>query len=168
VKPLDPPTGETGTLFLAASASKLRDDFLPRLERALQEIPDDRFWQAGGEHLNSVGNLLLHLSGNLRQWVISGIGGEPDVRVRDEEFSRHDNPSRQAAVDQLRTTVEEACDILEGARPAVLTGRYTIQGYDVSGLEVIYHTVEHFSYHLGQIIQTAKQIADTDLKLYPF
>ena len=105
---------------------------------------------------NSIGNLLLHLNGNVRQWIISGLGGEKDVRTRQREFEAHTGADAPELLRELRATVEAADRVLANVDPSTLLERRRIQSYDVSVMEAIYAVVEHFSMHTGQIILLAK------------
>ena len=78
---------ETGRAFIEEARRLLREDYLPKIERCLERLTDEQVWWRASEHSNSVGNLLLHLEGNLRQWVVCGAGGREDLRERDREFA---------------------------------------------------------------------------------
>ena len=120
--------------FLAYSASKLRE-LASRIDVCLGQLTDEQVWARGKETENAVGNLVLHLCGNVGQWIVSNIGGRPDTRVRDEEFAARGNATRAELRDRLRTTMESALGIIEGLTSEQLTPRHTIQGYDVSVME---------------------------------
>ena len=111
-----------------------------------------------------MGNLVLHLTGNVRQWIISGLGGAPDVRQRDREFNERGPLPRRVLVSRLRKTVEEACRVLGRLSPEDLARVHTIQKYRVTGMEATFHVAEHFSHHAGQIILLTKMLTGTDLK----
>jgi uncharacterized damage-inducible protein DinB len=151
--------------FLAYSASKLRE-LTSRIETCLGELTDELVWARGKESENAVGNLVLHLCGNVRQWIVSAVGGQPDHRVRETEFAARGGTSRIDLAARLRSTIEEALRVIGGLSEEQLTARYVIQGYDVSVLEAIYHVVEHFSMHTGQIIFITKLLTTADLGFY--
>jgi uncharacterized damage-inducible protein DinB len=117
---------------------------------------------------NSVGNLLLHLEGNLRQWVVCGAGGATDARVRDREFAERRQLSRLELLAALRGAVAEADDALARLDPATLLETRRVQGLDVTLLMAVFHAVEHFSMHTGQVILLTKMLADEDLAFYDF
>jgi uncharacterized damage-inducible protein DinB len=151
--------------FLDCSAKTLRQ-LESRIEACLQKLDDRQVWTRGSEQENAVGNLVLHLCGNVRQWILAGVGGAPDRRDRDSEFdARGGNAIDRLAAD-LRATVEEACAVLARVDAEGLARRIVIQGYDVSGMEAIYHVVEHFSGHTGQIIFATKALTSEDLGFY--
>src|SRR5262249_27068367 len=114
---------------------------------------------------NSIGNLMLHLAGNIRQWVVSGIGGAPDRRDRDAEFDRRDPLTRAELLATLTAAVAEA-DAALAAGAGTLGERRLVQGREVTGLELIYHVVEHFAMHTGQILYIAKLRSGRDLGFY--
>lgn len=140
--------------------------FATRIETCLGMLNDDQIWARGNENENAIGNLVLHLCGNVRQWIISNIGGQPDLRQRDGEFSTRGGLSTADLLERLRSTVAEAVALIDGVTTQRLLERTEIQGYDVSGLEAIYHVVEHFTLHAGQIIFATKMLTGTDLGFY--
>jgi uncharacterized damage-inducible protein DinB len=152
-------------MFLDFSARKLRE-LTNRISVCLSQLGDDQIWARGGENENAIGNLVLHLAGNVRQWIVSGVGGRPDTRERDAEFAARGGLPKTVLEDRLRQTVDEAVSVIEGLQPERLAERLTLQGYDVSVLEAVYHVVEHFSMHTGQIIFATKMLAGADLGFY--
>jgi uncharacterized damage-inducible protein DinB len=150
--------------FLDFSAGKLRE-LAGRIGVCLSQLSEDRVWARGSENENAVGNLVLHLAGNVRQWIVAGVGGRRDTRDRDGEFAaRGGRPADLEA--HLRQAVEDAAAVIEGLTPERLAARLTIQGYEVSVLEAVYHVVEHFSMHTGQIIFATKILTGADLGFY--
>ncbi len=152
-------------LFLNYSAEKL-DQLFTRIRDCVDKLSEEQIWARAAKNENAVGNLLLHLNGNVRQWLISGVGGEPDIRLRDLEFSAHGGVPKEALIERLRVTVAEARAILGEVTAARLQERVTIQKYDVTVLQAIYHVVEHFSQHVGQIIFATKMLTGEDLQFY--
>lgn len=152
--------------FLALSRHFLLDDFLRKLERALALVDDDTVWWRPHPACNSIGNLLLHLAGNVRQWIVSGVGGAPDVRRRQEEFDATGPIPREELLSRLRTAVQDAGEALRLLPADRLLERRLIQGNDVSILEAVYHVVEHFSMHTGQILYIVKMRTGQDLGFY--
>ena len=159
---------ETGRAFLAEARRHLREDYLPKIERCLERLTDEQVWWRASERSNSVGNLLLHLEGNLRQWAVSGAGGAADARVRDREFAERRLVPREELLAALRAAVEEADDALARLDPAALLETRRVQGLDVALMTAVFHAVEHFSMHTGQIILLTKMLADEDLAFYDF
>ncbi|HJQ30946.1 MAG TPA: DinB family protein [Pyrinomonadaceae bacterium] len=161
-------SSETGRAFLEEARRYLGEDYLPKIERCLGRLTDEQVWWRASERSNSVGNLLLHLEGNLRQWVVCGAGGAADARVRDREFAERRELPRAELLTALRATVEEAVEALARLDPTELLETRSVQGLDVTLLEAVFHAVEHFSMHTGQIIMLTKMLADEDLAFYDF
>src|SRR5262245_21609517 len=130
--------------------------YLPRIVHCLEVLNEEDIWWRPNESSNAPGNLVLHLCGNVRQWIISGLGGATDVRERDKEFTEQGPIPRQRLISQLRETVEEACRIIDKLPGSTLTGEFDIQGYRATGLVAIASVYEHFAYHAGQIIYLTK------------
>jgi uncharacterized damage-inducible protein DinB len=154
---------EIGRAFIRRSNAYLRDDYLPKIRRAIDGLPDEDIWWRPNQASNSIGNLILHLAGNVRQWVVSGIGGAPDERERDLEFSTAGGKSGAALLKILEATLEEVDGVLSGLSPEALLEPREIQGMEVTVLDALYHVVEHFSTHTGQIIYLTKLRTGQDL-----
>lgn len=157
---------ELGRVFLSQAAGHLSEDFMPKIKACLRTLDEGDVWWRGSEVENSVGNLLLHLAGNVRQWIISGLGGEEDLRRRAEEFAARGGIEGRAACERLEAAVAEAVAVLRGLKPEALMEEKTIQGYKLTALQAVFHVVEHFSYHTGQIVYIAKLRAGQDMKFY--
>jgi uncharacterized damage-inducible protein DinB len=148
--------------FLDYSAKKLQQ-LCSRIETCLGTLNQEQVWARGSDRENAVGNLVLHLSGNVRQWIVSGVGGRPDIRERDAEFSAKGGPSVADLAQRLRATVDEAVAVLQAVPEERMMERIVVQKYDLTVLEAIYHVVEHFSMHTGQIIFATKMLTGSDL-----
>src|SRR5215469_4165489 len=148
-------------IFLDYSGRKLRQ-FSDRIQDCLSRLSDEQIWMRGSDNENAAGNLVLHLCGNVRQWIISAIGGQADERQRDTEFAARGIPSGALAA-QLRDTVDQSVAIIDALPPERLAEHIRPQNYDVTVLEAIYHVVEHFSGHTGQIIFVTKLLTGQDL-----
>jgi uncharacterized damage-inducible protein DinB len=151
--------------FLRCSAERLREQTV-RIERCLGKLTAEQIWARGSESENAIGNLVLHLCGNVRQWIISGVGGAPDLRQRDQEFAARGGVPVPELVERLHATVDEAAAVLERVTAERLAEPLVIQGYHTTGLAAIYHVVEHFSGHAGQIIFATKMLTGEDLGFY--
>ncbi|HEX8559633.1 MAG TPA: DinB family protein [Pyrinomonadaceae bacterium] len=160
--------GDAGRAFIEESRRHLAADYLPKVERCLERLTDEQVWWRAGEHANSVGNLLLHLEGNLRQWVVCGAGGGEDLRVRESEFAARGRLTREELLAKLRAAVADADEALARLDPAALLERRRVQGLDVTLLAAVFHAVEHFSMHTGQVILLTKMLAGGDLGFYDF
>jgi uncharacterized damage-inducible protein DinB len=150
------------------ATSFLLDDYQPRIERCLEQLTDEQVWWRANENSNSIGNLVLHLCGNARQWIVCGVGGSSDSRRRDEEFAQREVIGRDELVQLLDQTLKEVGKTLSAFDPNLLLQRRTIQGKEVDLLEAIFHVTEHFSMHTGQIIQLTKLLTSRDLHFYDF
>jgi uncharacterized damage-inducible protein DinB len=154
--------------FVAEARRLLLEDYLPKIERCVERLSDEQVWWRAGEESNSVGNLLLHLAGNVRQWVVCGLGGAPDTRERDREFAERAVLPRGQMLAALRATLEEADAALARLDASTLLQPRRIQGTEVTALAALFHVVEHFSMHTGQIILLTKQLTGGDLAFYEF
>jgi len=156
---------EIGAFFLDFSIRKI-EQLKGRISECVAKLNRDQIWARTGDHENAIGNLLLHLSGNMRQWIISGIGGLPDTRVRDQEFAARGQAEPAELMQKLDNTVAEAVAILRALTPGRLLETYQPQQYRVTIMEGIYHVVEHFAQHTGQIIFATKMLTGADLGFY--
>ena len=154
--------------FLACASEFLLGDYLPKIERCLEKLTDKQIWWRANEESNSIGNLILHLCGNARQWIICGVGKQSDQRNRDAEFAQRDAIPRDELLTLLRSTLAEIETTLRTVDPALLLERRTIQSHDVDLLYAIFHVTEHFSMHTGQIIMLTKMLTGTNLRFYDF
>ena len=155
-------------LFLMHAADFLEGHYLPKIEQCVAILKEEDLWWRPNEQSNSIANLILHLSGNTRQWIISGVGGGTDDRKRQEEFNVREGMSGNDLTELLRSTVTRACAILRTLDASSLESRRHIQHKEVSTLYAVFHVVEHFSMHTGQIIALAKEKGAKDLKFYAF
>ena len=152
-------------LFLSFSAAKL-NQLASRISDCLRRLSPQHIWARSNDNQNAVGNLVLHLCGNLRQWIVSGIGGAPDIRQRDREFSARGEIPATELSQRLQTTVQEAVAVLESLPLERLADRVTVQAYHLTVLEAILHVVEHFAQHAGQILYATKLATGQDLGYY--
>jgi len=155
----------TESEFLNFSADKLTQ-LLGRIETCVDLLTPEQLWARTSSNQNAVGNLLLHLNGNVQQWILHGVGGQPDHRQRDAEFAARDGGGAQELVARLRTTVEEAVALCRALPEKRLLERVRTQGYEGTALAAIYHVVEHFAGHTFQIILLTKQFTGQDLGFY--
>ena len=157
---------DLGQAFIARSQHHLAEDFLPKIERCLGQLTDEQIWWRANEQSNSIGNLLLHLSGNVRQWIVCGLGDATDSRDRDSEFAQRTQIPRAELFERLKRTVNEAVTTLARLDPDKLLEKHRIQGLEVSALEAVLHVVEHFSMHAGQIVLLTKQATAVDMHFH--
>jgi len=157
---------EIGQTFITSARAYFAEDYLPKIARCLELLSDEQIWWRANPQSNSIGNLLLHLSGNVRQWIVCSLGEGTDARDRDSEFAQRIIIPRDELLTRLRQTLTEADATLAKLNPDKLLERRVIQGLDVSALEAIFHVVEHFSMHAGQIVLLTKQLTAQDMHFY--
>jgi len=157
---------DTGRLFLEFSRSTLAEQYWPRMRQCVESLTAAQVWWRPNAESNSIGNLMLHLNGNVRQWVIDSFSGSESARNRPAEFAARDGVEPSTLVATLGATVHEAAVVIGRLTEADLVRTYDIQGYTVSGLHAVYHVVEHFGMHYGQIVYITKQLRGEDLGFY--
>lgn len=163
---------EVALAFVQASRKHLIGEYLPKIRRCLNLLPAEDVWWRDSASSNSAANLVLHLCGNARQWILSGVRGEPDDRLRDEEFAQAGGMSAEELIVHLEGSLSEVDEALAAVEaevatsPAYLLEPRSIQGIDVSVLDAIYHVVEHFSQHAGQIYYITKMRTGKDLRFW--
>jgi uncharacterized damage-inducible protein DinB len=156
------------TSFIEEARRLLVEEYLSKIERCVERLSDEQLWWRPSPESNSIGNLLLHLSGNARQWIVCGLGGEPDKRQRQTEFDEREGIPRDQLLTKLRGTVADVNNALSRFDSALLLEKYPIQGTEATALAAIFHVTEHFSMHTGQIILLTKMLANVDLVFYDF
>lgn len=161
---------DVAQVFLERSRYYLRDEYRTKLRRSVETLPADALWWRANDASNSVGNLLLHLTGNVRQWIVTGVGRAPDSRDRASEFAAREGgvggQSASELLARLDEVLDEALAVLDLLEPSELLTRRIIQGRDVTVCYAIYHVVEHFAMHMGQVILIAKHHAPGAIKFY--
>ncbi len=149
---------------------RMLDEYVPRIAGCVAQLSEAQIWEQLGPQSNSVGVLLLHLEGNVRQWILCGVGGQPDTRDRDGEFAATSASADVSAADlaaRLEATVTEAVAIVDRLGPDDLLARRQYQGrYEETGVGAVLHVMEHFSGHAGQIYAHTKQVLGVDLRHY--
>jgi uncharacterized damage-inducible protein DinB len=163
-----------GIAFVRHARFRMRDDYLQKIGRAIGGLSDEEIWARLNEESNSIGNLILHVAGNMRQWLVSGVGGAQDARVRSAEFAARESISGSDLMTLLKDTLDETDGVLAGLIDVLETTgtdealQRTIapQGYDQTVLDAVFHVVEHFSQHTGQILMLAKWQMGRGLALY--
>ena len=151
--------------FLQISADRLLQS-MERIETCVAQLTAEQIWQRGSENQNAVGNLLLHLRGNVRQWILTGVGDAATARDRDSEFAARTGGDAKQLTADLKAVVEEAAELIRNLPAERLLDRIHVQVYDATVLGAIYHVVEHFSGHLFQIILLTKMFTHKDLGFY--
>ena len=154
------------SLFLNFSRHKLLEQYWPRLKSCVESLTEEQIWWRPNKASNSIGNLLLHLNGNLRQWLVASFEHLDDTRNRPAEFNARVRIPVSALLSQFGATMEEAAKVLSRLTEKELLSPMEIQGYKVTGLEAIYQVVEHFGLHFGQIAYITKMLRNEDLGFY--
>jgi uncharacterized damage-inducible protein DinB len=160
--------GRARTL-LGGEASRQFDEYWRKISTCVGLLTEDDVWWRANARCNSVGNLLLHLTGNLSQWVLAGLGGEGYERRRAAEFAAEGGRRRDELLAALGDVVARSCTVAELVSAGDLRRRLTIQGIEREGFGVLFHAVEHMAYHTGQIVHLAKERArqDVEIEFYP-
>lgn len=161
---------------LAVSESRLLElgdhylgEYLEKIRHCLGLLTEEQIWWRPSRGSNSVGNLILHLCGNLSQWILAGLGGAAYERQRSQEFAAESGHSQEELLAQLTQVVEACRRLCRRLASRELAVRRTIQGYDVDGWQALFHAVEHMSYHTGQIVYITKQLVgdEVEIEFYP-
>lgn len=151
--------------FIEQSIFRIEEN-TQRIAKCLEEIDEIDIWKSPNENSNSIGNILLHLCGNIRQYVISALGETKDRRERDKEFSTKTGYTKTELLNKLTNTIAEAKGIIKNINESRLMKIYAVQGFNLSGIGIIIHVTEHYSYHTGQIAFWIKQLKNIDLGFY--
>ncbi|MGD0740722.1 MAG: DinB family protein [Terracidiphilus sp.] len=157
---------ELTALFLDTSRKLLFDQHWPRIKTCVESLTTEQIWWRPNEASNSIGNLLLHLNGNVSQWIVTSFNHGEDKRNRPAEFAAKEGGTAKELLDRLGATLDEATQVLDRLTPAELLAKYEVQGYHTNGLYVVYHVVEHFGMHYGQIAYITKLLSGKDLGFY--
>ncbi len=152
--------------FLRFSREKLLEQYWPRLRACVESLTDEQVWWRPNASSNSIGNLMLHLNGNVSQWLVASFESLADERNRPAEFAAEGGIARELLLAQLARTLDRASHVLARLTEADLLAQYEIQGYHVTGLQAVYQVVEHFGLHFGQIAYITKMLRDADLGFY--
>ena len=141
-------------------------EYLAKIATAVEPLTDAQVWWRPNEQSNSIANLLVHLSGNLSEWVLKGLGGQAYTRHRDAEFAARAGGAKAELLAELRATVARCHEVVRKLKPHDLAKRHVIQKHDVEGFNALFHVIEHMSYHTGQIVLIAKMLG-VKLDFYP-
>jgi Protein of unknown function (DUF1572) len=153
-------------LFLEFSRRTMLDEYWPRLRGCVESLTDEHVWWRPNEASNSIGNLILHLNGNVRQWLVSSFNRAEVTRDRSAEFSERQLIPASALLEKLGATMWDASQVLTRLTEIDLLTTFHIQGYTVTGLGAVYHVVEHFGMHYGQILFVTKLLRGENLGFY--
>ena len=137
-----------------------------RIGKCIRLLNEEQVWHRFNNATPSVGNLVVHLTGNIRQWIVSTFSGGPDGRTREKEFKQDLDIPREELNTSISKVIKSATEIIEGLNETDLTNTYTVQGFEETGTDILVHVVEHLSYHTGQIALHTKILTDKDLGFY--
>jgi len=154
------------TALLKEVEHRLFEESLPRILECLDKLTNDQVWWRPNETSNSIGNLVLHLCGNVRQWIGSGLGNLPDHRKRQTEFDERRVIDKETLKNELLNTMSMAKDIISKVPENELLQLRPVQTFEETGLTILIHVTEHFSYHTGQIAYITKMLTDKALGFY--
>ena len=143
--------------FINESCDRL-DQSMSKIRHCFSQLDEEHIWIKPKHGMNSIGVIVNHLCGNVRQWIISGVGGAKDVRVRYKEFEDDERSSKDALLKTISKVVEEAKKVLRGVDENSLLDVRRIQGFDETVITAIYGTVSHFELHTGQILYASRFI----------
>ncbi len=145
---------------------KYLNESLKRINKCYGELSENEIWVRPNDSSNSMGNLVLHLCGNITQYIISSLGNSPDERKRDEEFQANGGQNKAQLLEKLKSVIHESNSIIRALREDQLLRKYHVQGFEMTGVDILIHVVEHLSYHTGQIVFYTKELKDIDMGLY--
>jgi uncharacterized damage-inducible protein DinB len=151
--------------FIDQSIHRLQEN-TPKIQKCLHELTEQEVWQRPNSSSNSMGNIVIHLCGNITQYILSSLGHTRDIRERDKEFSAEGGYTKAELFEKLNTTVTDAASVIRNLKDEEMLNVRSVQGHDLSAIGIIVHVVEHYSYHTGQIIFWTKLIKDKDLGFY--
>jgi hypothetical protein len=157
---------DLAALFLHFSRKKLFGQFWPRLQACVSPLSEEQIWWRPNDASNSIGNLILHLNGNVGQWLVASFNKDEDKRNRPAEFTAKREGTAAELLAKLGGTLDAAAAVLELLTVEELLAPYEIQGYHVRGLDAVYQVVEHFGLHYGQIVYIAKSLSGKDFGFY--
>jgi uncharacterized damage-inducible protein DinB len=151
--------------FIEQSIVKL-DEYTSKIEQCLLGLEEEEIWLRPNENSNSIGNLILHLQGNITQYIISSLNQQEDRRERDNEFTTTEGYSKDDLIKMLSSLIAEVKIIIKKLTDKDLLKVRSVQGFQLSGLAIVLHVVEHYSYHTGQIVFWTKLLKNKDLGFY--
>ena len=151
--------------FRLEACKRMREN-TEKILSCLTHFDDRSVWERVNGNSLSVANQLLHLSGNITQYILSGLDGQPDQRRRDEEFDTRSGFTKQELTERFCKVADAAMAVTINCTLEDLTRVRRVQGFELSGLGMILHVVEHWSYHTGQIVAWTKQRTDRQMGFY--
>jgi len=142
------------------------DESTRMIKSSLKRLHDEDVWKKPNDSSNSIGNLILHLCGNMHQYIIAALGNSVDIREREKEFSATSGFTKEELLGMLQEKVDLVKETIKTCTITNLLDKREVQGFNFSGIGIILHVVEHYSYHTGQIAYWTKIIKNQDLGFY--
>jgi uncharacterized damage-inducible protein DinB len=155
-----------GEIFLSRSRYWLTKEYPIKLRHCVNALPKGTVWARPNDGSNSIGNLLIHLAGNVTEWILGGVGGQTISRYRAGEFAQREGREGPALLDDLEAVLLKADSVLAGLGEKDLERSIVIQGRQTTVVGAIYHVVEHFAMHTGQIVFLTKIYAPGKIRFY--
>ena len=146
---------------------RMLEESLMRIHTCIDFMEDKHLWYSPNDHVNSVGNMVLHLCGNIRQYIISTFTDQKDERQRSLEFSQRESHTRHELKEKIETTIHEAVEVVNQLDEKLLEKEFSVQGFKELGINIVIHVIEHTSYHTGQITTICKWLEEVDTNYYP-
>lgn len=157
---------EIASDFIGQALNRMEENF-SKTKRCLDILNEDDIWKRPNASSNSIGNQILHLCGNITQYIISALGGVDDNRERDKEFEAQEGFTKEELYNRFESTVNRAMEVIRAIEDdATMMKIRSVQGFEFTGIGIILHVVEHFSYHTGQIVFYTKMLKDKDMGFY--
>ncbi|MEM9887699.1 MAG: DinB family protein [Bacteroidota bacterium] len=153
-------------LFLCEINRRIFDENFPRMKKCLAQLTEEEIWYRPNKNSNSMGNITLHLCGNLRQWLVAGLGEQKDVRERQKEFDERGPIPTAQLLQEVDIVAVDITEILNKVKSQDLIRDYSVQGFSENGIGILVHVVEHFSYHVGQMTYFVKALKNMDMGYY--
>ncbi len=149
------------TETVVAASRQVLADGMKKIEHCLKQLNDEQVWwrpnpEIKQSEMNSIANLMLHLSGNIRQYIVSGLGGAADVRNRPLEFTDRSRRPKSEILETLRSTIADADAALAKLTAADLLSTRHIQASDVNATKALFKCLTHFHGHVQEIIHLTR------------
>ena len=154
--------------LIAEFKKRVFEESYSRIFKCLDLLNEEEVWYKPNANCNSVGNLILHLHGNMRQWICTTFDTKEDVRKRSEEFIASSQIPKKELKKLLLDLKNEILSFIDELSIEDILSEYKVQVFQENGVSILVHVIEHFSYHTGQIALLTKLMSDKDLEFYPF
>lgn len=145
---------------------RMEEESLSRLVSCLGKLSVEQIWQSPNDNCNSVGNLILHLEGNITQWIMSGLGGLPDHRTRPAEFVGNQGLKKEELIERITRAIQDSVSVVDGLSEGDVMEARNVQVFEEDGIGILIHVIEHTSYHTGQVTLLTKMMLNVDTGYY--